>query len=84
MMNASRFNPKIVRTERPFWTVEEIQKTLGLAPDLCKRIYRTLMAYSRLRSQEEYDLKWGDLDLEKKELTVAKGKGCKSRVVPMH
>jgi integrase len=42
-----------------------------------------LMLYAGLRREEVAKLLWGDLDLERRELTVRYGKGGRSRVVPI-
>lgn len=42
-----------------------------------------LMLYAGLRREEVATLQWGDLDLERRELTVRYGKGGRSRVVPI-
>jgi integrase len=42
-----------------------------------------LMLYAGLRREEAANLLWGDLELERRELTVRYGKGGRSRVVPI-
>lgn len=43
-----------------------------------------LMLFAGLRLQEAIDLRWGDIDLETGVLTVASGKGGRSRAIPLH
>ncbi|NJO81954.1 MAG: tyrosine-type recombinase/integrase [Blastochloris sp.] len=54
-------------------------------PHLWRRNRRAVlvMLYTGLRREEVANLRWGDLDLERNELIVRKGKGGKSRVVPI-
>lgn len=42
-----------------------------------------LMLYAGLRREEVANLRWGEIDLERRELVVAYGKGGRSRVVPI-
>jgi len=76
--------PKITRTERPFWTLEEISKILEAAPDDANHRFWVIMAFGGLRAQEAVDLDWNDLDLNKRTLTIRNGKGNKSRIIPLH
>jgi len=69
-------------------TVKEIRKLLSTAKgndpfETRDRAMMELFYSSGMRNTELRDLKLGDIDLDKKEVIIRKGKGGKSRVVPI-
>lgn len=74
--------PKLRKTERPFWTMEEIEQILTLT-DAQNAGYWSVMAYGGLRSAEAYALRFGDINHQKSEITILSGKGAKTRIVPI-
>jgi len=76
--------PKKDATERPFWTMDEIRAILDRAPSPGDKMYWSIMAYQGLRSAEASALKWSEVDLKRREITILTGKGKISRVLPIH
>jgi len=73
--------PKIMESEKPFWTLEEIQEILSIAPDHMVPFWTTL-AHTGIRFDESMKLKFCHIDFENKEMKVF-GKGGKIRHIPL-
>lgn len=60
---------------------EELEALLRVAADPLDRVLVLLGAHTGLRAQECVDLRWADVDLVRRRLTVRRGKGGKTRSV---
>ena len=72
--------PKVKRTEKEFWTVEQIEKILDNSSGPLERLLFALMAFAGLRYFEAVGLCWENLDGGK--LSIV-GKGDKPAKVPI-
>ena len=80
--------PKPVKPKRKTYTLEEVEKLEGSVRELLRPIV-TVLAWSGLRISELVNLRWQDIDLERRLIHIRvqeawKPKGKRDRVVPMH
>lgn len=73
--------PKMKISRAEFWTMEEIEKIIDLAPDKYYKAFWSLMAYAGLRFSEARSIK--SEDIKEGYLTVVDGKMGKTADVPI-
>ncbi len=73
--------PKVRRKLPTFLTREEVNKLLKVADKFRDKLIVRLLYVTGLRVSEAVNLTWRDIDFEKGEIRVRKGKGRKERIV---
>ena len=64
-------------------TAAEVSRLIASARNLRDRVLLLLLSHTGMRRFEAATITWGDIDMERRQLTVRSGKGGKQRVIPM-